>query len=268
MDSAIRCRSEPRNRELTAVSTDFSNVYEDERRAESYADLGFPGTYYLAYRDIPEIVERHVGGRQALDFGCGTGRSTRFLRELGFDVIGVDISRSMLERAKELDPDGEYRLVPDGALPDLDPASFDLVLSVFTFDNIPAIEHKATLFRALGGLLAANGRIVNLVSAPEIYLHEWASFSTRDFPENRAAVSGQEVRIVMLDVDDDRPVTDILCSGDDYRSVYERAGLSVEATYRPLGRPEDPFDWVSEMTISPWAIYVLGAGWNEDSLEN
>ena len=268
MDPAIRRRSGPRKRELTAMNPEFCNVYEDERRAESYAELGFPGTYYLAYRDIPEIVQRHTAGRNALDFGCGTGRSTRFLQELGFDVIGVDISASMLERARELDPGGDYRLVPDGALHGLEPASFDLVLSVFTFDNIPALDHKITLFCELGGLLAPKGRIVNLVSAPEIYLHEWASFSTRDFPGNRTAVSGQEVQIVMLDVDDDRPVTDILCSGDDYRTVYERADLTVEATYRPLGHPEDPFDWVSEMTISPWAIYVLGAAGKPNSSEN
>jgi SAM-dependent methyltransferase len=250
------------------MNREFSNVYEDERRAESYAELGFPGTYYLAYRDIPEIIMRHVGGLRALDFGCGTGRSTRFLRELGFDVIGVDISASMLERARELDPGGDYRLVPDGALPGLELASFDLILSVFTFDNIPAIEHKTTLCRALGRLLANNGRIVNLVSAPEIYVNEWASFSTRDFPENRDAVSGQEVRIVMLDVDDDRPVTDILCSGHYYRMAFEQASLTVEAAYRPLGRADDPFDWVSEMTISPWVIYVLGAAGKPDSLEN
>jgi SAM-dependent methyltransferase len=249
------------------MSTEFSNVYEDERRADSYAGLGFPGTYYLAYRDLPEIIERHVDGRRALDFGCGTGRSTRFLRDLGFEVIGVDISDSMLEKAKDLDPEGDYRLVPDGALPGLEPESFDLVLSVFTFDNIPAIAHKVALLRALGGLLVRDGRIVNLVSAPEIYLHEWTSFSTRDFPQNRAAVSGQEVRIVMLDVDDDRPVTDILCTGEDYRTVYEQAHLTPEVTYRPLGRPEDPFDWVSEVTISPWAIYVLGAAGNSGSLE-
>ena len=249
------------------MNTDFSNVYEDDRRAESYAELGFPGTYYLAYRDLPEIIDRHVGGRRALDFGCGTGRSTRFLRDLGFDVIGVDISASMLVRARELDPEGDYRLVPDGSLPGLEPESFDLVLSVFTFDNIPALEHKITLFGALERLLSRDARIVNLVSAPEIYLHEWASFSTRDFPENRSAASGQEVRIIMLDVDDDRPVTDIVCSGEDYRRVIEQAGLAEKATYRPLGRPEDPFDWVSEMTTPPWVIYVLGSAGNPGTLE-
>jgi SAM-dependent methyltransferase len=249
------------------MSPEFSNVYEDERRADSYAGLGFPGTYYLAYRDLPEIIERHVDGRRALDFGCGTGRSTRFLRDLGFEVVGVDISETMLERARELDPEGDYRLVPDGALPGLEQDSFDLVLSVFTFDNIPAMEHKIILFRALERTLGSEGRIVNLVSAPEIYLHEWASFSTRDFPENRAAVSGQEVRIVMLDVDDDRPVTDILCTDEDYGDVYKQARLTPEVTYRPLGRQEDPFDWVSEMRISPWAIYVLHAAGYPSSLE-
>ncbi len=71
----------------------FSNVYEDKARAEAYAKLEFPGTYYLAYRDLPAIIDEHVRGREALDFGCGTGRSTRFLRRLGFGAVGVDIAR-------------------------------------------------------------------------------------------------------------------------------------------------------------------------------
>ena len=235
----------------------FENVYEDEQRARSYAELGFPGTYWLAYRDLPGIIGRHVTGRRALDFGCGTGRSTRFLRDLRFDAIGVDISDSMLTRARELDPQGDYRLVPDGELPGLRPGAFDLVLSVFTFDNIPDLDHKTSLLRALGRLLDPGGRMVNLVSAPEIYLHEWASFSTRAFPENGEATSGDPVRIVMLDVDDRRPVTDILCSDADYRRAYRKAGLRVETLHRPFGRQDDPCDWVSEMTVSPWSIYVL-----------
>ncbi|MCK5447372.1 MAG: class I SAM-dependent methyltransferase, partial [Gemmatimonadetes bacterium] len=127
------------------MGSDFSNVYDDDERADSYADLEFPGTYWLAYRDIPALIEAHVQGTRALDFGCGTGRSTRFLRDLGFDVVGVDIAESMLARAQERDPDGDYRLVPDTELPGLEPGSFDLILSAFTFDNIPDVEQKVTL---------------------------------------------------------------------------------------------------------------------------
>ena len=75
------------------MSSEFFNVYDDRARASAYAALEFPGTYYLAYRDLPTIIGEHVRGRKAVDFGCGAGRSTRFLRMLGFDAVGVDICR-------------------------------------------------------------------------------------------------------------------------------------------------------------------------------
>lgn len=239
------------------MTDSFSNVYDDERRAESYAALEFPGTYYLAYRDIPAILDEHVRGKRALDFGCGTGRSTRFLRGLGYDVVGVDIAEPMVTKARERDPGGDYRVLPEGGFSGLSSETFDLVLSVFTFDNIPTLETKASIFRGLCGLLRPEGRIVSLVSSPEIYRHEWASFSTKDFPENRTAKSGDRVRIVMLDVKDARPVEDVVCSDDDYRGVYSRAGFEVIRTYRPLGRADEPYPWVSETSVPPWVIYVL-----------
>ena len=239
------------------MTAEFSNVYDDRTRAEAYAALEFPGTYHLAYRDLPAIIGKHVHGTKALDFGCGAGRSTRFLRKLGFDVAGVDVSESMLAMARERDPDGTYRLVPDGDLGGLATGAYDLVLSAFTFDNVPTLERKTTLLESLVRLLNDGGRIVNLVSAPDIYVHEWASFSTAGFPENRTARSGDKVRIVMLDVDDRRPVEDILCSDDDYHDVYRRAGLTAIETYRPLGSRAEAFAWVNETTIAPWVIYVL-----------
>jgi SAM-dependent methyltransferase len=240
------------------VTAGFSNVYDDGARAHAYAELEFPGTYYLAYRDLPAIIKAHVRGGKALDFGCGAGRSTRFLRGLGFDVVGVDISEPMLARARERDPAGTYHRVPDGDLGGFAAGTCDLVLSAFTFDNIPGLERKVALLKTLGRLLNDGGRIVNLVSAPEIYLNEWASFTTKDFPENRTARSGDMVRIVMLDVEDGRPVEDILCSDEDYQEAYRRAGLVPVETCRPLGRPTEACAWVSETTIAPWVIYVLG----------
>jgi predicted TPR repeat methyltransferase len=88
------------------MRAEFFNVYADRARAAAYAQLEFPGTYYLAFRDLPAILIEHIHGRRAVDFGCGTGRSTRFLRTLGFDVVGVDISGAMLAQARARDPQG------------------------------------------------------------------------------------------------------------------------------------------------------------------
>lgn len=236
---------------------DFSNVYEDAIRAEAYSKLEFPGTYYLAYRDLPRIISIHVKGNNALDFGCGTGRSTRFLQKLGFTVVGVDISKEMLKKARELDPEGDYRLVGEGDFNQFKRQAFDLVLFAFTFDNIPTMDEKVKILRETKNLLKSQGRMVNLVSSPEIYTHEWSSFSTKDFPENKWAESGDNVKIIQTDIEDNRPVVDILWTPDFYLETYRKAGLEIVETQKPLAKESEPYKWVNEIRIAPWTIYVL-----------
>jgi SAM-dependent methyltransferase len=235
----------------------FSNVYDDRERAEAYATLKFPGTYYLAYRDLPAIIAKYVPGRVALDFGCGAGRSTRFLKDLGFSAIGIDISSSMIQLARNVDPSGTYRLVADGDFSAFEPARFDLVLSAFAFDNIPGVAERGDLLRGLGRLLKNEGRIILLGSTPDIYTHEWASFTTKDFPENRHAKSGDTVRIVMKDVEDDRSVVDLVWFHQDYVDLFASAELDPIAHYTPLGREDEPYEWLTETSVAPWVIYVL-----------
>jgi ubiquinone/menaquinone biosynthesis C-methylase UbiE len=238
----------------------FFNSYEDAKRAEAYGKLEFSGTYYLAYRDLPEIISEHVKGRKAIDFGCGTGRSTRFLQKLGFDAVGVDIAEDMLKKAREKDPKGDYRLIENCDLSQFEDDAYDLALSAFTFDNIPTMEKKVKNFREIGRLLKSEGRIVNIVSSPEIYTHEWASFSTKDFPENRHAKSGDKVRIIQTDLEDKRPVEDIIWTGEYYQMVFKKAGLELVKTYKPLAKENEPYQWVNETRIAPWVIYVLKKG--------
>jgi len=234
----------------------FINCYEDANRANAYASLEFANTYYLAYRDLPTVISQHVAGTKALDFGCGTGRSSRFLKKLGFDVIGVDVSEDMLRIARAADLSGDYRIVPGDNLTEFGIGTFDLVLSAFTFDNIPAAA-KAGIFEDLRNLLTPKGVIVNLVSSPEIYLHEWASFTTKDFPENLDARSGDVVHIIVTDHQDRRPVEDILCTDEAYRMAYRDAGLEANTMVKPLAKGNEHYKWVNETRIAPWVIYVL-----------
>jgi SAM-dependent methyltransferase len=235
----------------------FPNVYEDEERARAYATLQFPGTYYLAFRDLPGLIRRYNHGSRALDFGCGTGRSTRFLRNIGLHVIGADISRAMLDQARSVDPSGEYHLIRDSIAGEFAPGSFDIILAAFTFDNMPT-EAKANVLSALRILLAPNGCLLLVVSSPAIYVNEWVSFSTRDFSENRHASDGDRVRIIMLDVPDRRPVEDVFCTDAQYRRLFENAGLRVLDVQSPLAIGKETTRWISETTTAAWTIYVLG----------
>jgi len=50
-------------------------------------------------RAFAELAEGPIG-----DLGCGTGRITQHLHELGLDAFGVDLSDGMLEQARKLHP--------------------------------------------------------------------------------------------------------------------------------------------------------------------
>lgn len=230
----------------------FANAYADEVRAASYAELEFPGTYHLAFRDLPELLGDPAPGARALDFGCGAGRSTRFLASLGFEAEGVDSSEAMLAQARARDPQGRYFRVAEGDLSSIASERYDRILSAFTFDNV-RVEHKAGLFAHLARLLKPGGRLLNLVSSEELYRMEWASFSTAAFG-NASAAPGAAVFTVMKDVQDARPVEDIFCPETEYLELYRRAGLRRVRAHRPLGRAEEPIEWVSELEVAPWRI--------------
>jgi SAM-dependent methyltransferase len=238
----------------------FQNTYQDQSRAMAYNELEFDGTYRLAADCLPQLFDQHVKGNRALDFGCGTGRSTRLLQKLGFDTIGIDISRRMVDIARENDSAGDYRVIADGNFSSLDAGTFDLILCAFPFDNIPHRQHKVHLFTGLGHLLAAAGRLVNIVSTPEIYLNEWVTFTTREFPANRHARCGDVVKIITKDYSDGRPVEDIIWPDADYQSVYGESGLTQVHSTAPLAKGNEGIDWVNETTIAPWRIYVLKCG--------
>ena len=235
----------------------FLNSYEDVKRANAYAQLEFSGTYYLAYRDLPDIISKYVNGKKSLDFGCGTGRSTRFLKKLGFNAIGVDISRTMIQQAKKVDPVGDYQLVKDEIFDQFSDETFDLVFSIFTFDNIPARIKKERNLKEIFRVLRGEGVFINLVSSPEIYVNEWVSFSTKDFPENKKANSGDIVKIIITEIEDKRPVEDVFFSPEDYRMLFTNTGFKIENIYKPLAVESKKHKWINETRIAPWNIYIL-----------
>ena len=88
-------------------------------------------------------------------------------------------------------------------------------------------------------------------------VHEWASFSTKDFPDNKFAKSGDVVRIITTDFEDKRPCYDILCYDEDYKNIYLDSGLKLLTTFKPLATGDEPYKWINETVIAQWTLYIL-----------
>jgi SAM-dependent methyltransferase len=230
-------------------------THDYEKHAGDYADLGLEGTQYLAFRDIPALVREHAGPvTSALDYGCGAGRSTRFLKHLGLEVVGVDVSPEMLEQARAKDRSGEYHQISSGHLP-FDDSTFDLVFASFVFLEMSRIEEVERVLAEMGRVLRDDGTVIFVTDSMEASKGTWVSLSYA-FPENDKPLrSGDTVKLLLRDID--VVLHDYYWTEDDYTGAAERAGLALITLHKPLGHVDDAIEWRDETTMSPIATYVL-----------
>lgn len=241
---------------MSVVLRKTANPYEIDEVASHYASLGYEGTYLLAARDIPAIIGAYGVTGSCLDFACGSGRSSRFLKSLGLSVTGVDISKPMLQAALATDPDGTYLQIKDGDLTVLAGKTYDLIYAAFPFEYISSLNWLIHNFIQLGNHLKDDAILIVIASTPELYKHEWVSFTSAGFERNLDAGAGDPVTIIFRTAPD-RPVIETLWTDASYREVFGSARLSLLETRRPLGYQGDGENWISEASIAPFVIYVL-----------
>ena len=116
------------------------NIYDEPAFFEKYSQmsrskLGLAGAgEWYAFREMmPDFA-----GKRVLDLGCGYGWHTAYAAEHGAkSVLGIDISRKMLDTAREKNPAPviEYR---QGAIEEISFADgyFDIVLSSLAFHYV------------------------------------------------------------------------------------------------------------------------------------
>ena len=118
-------------------------------------------SYWLFHRDLflPLVP---AAGRKTLDLGCGEGRLSRDLKALGHDVVGVDVSPTMLEAAQLADPEIATCLADAAALPFSD-ATFDCVVA---FMSLQDVDDLSGAIREVGRVLEPGGRFCLAIVHP------------------------------------------------------------------------------------------------------
>ena len=108
-------------------------------------------------------VERAVSlpGKQALDVGCGGGILSEAMARAGAQVLGIDLSQSVLDVAELHALEGkvavEYRTVAAEELAQERPAAFDLVTCMEMLEHVP---DPAASVAALAALAKPGGTVI------------------------------------------------------------------------------------------------------------
>jgi SAM-dependent methyltransferase len=141
----------------------YRDTYRDEiEQALPFAGMDLDRFTALKADHLVELAERCLGppgGLAALDVGCGTGETDRFLASAFGSLHGADISEGLLNRAREANPWVEYRYYEPGRLP-YEEDRFDLSFCINVMHHVPPPEWPA--FVAEMGRVTRRGGIVAL----------------------------------------------------------------------------------------------------------
>jgi ubiquinone/menaquinone biosynthesis C-methylase UbiE len=130
----------------------------------------FSKTREYAWPEVKEFVDSEVDRcdslDRALDLGCGNGRHAQVLAEAGADVVGLDVSRGLLNKARQRASERGFvvDLVHGDAsrLPFSDDR-FSQIVYVATLHHLRTREARRQSLTEVGRVLAPGGRA--LVSA-------------------------------------------------------------------------------------------------------
>lgn len=122
------------------------------------------------------------GHGQVCDMGCGPGHVARYLRDTGTMVFGLDLSPRMVEQARKLSPEIEFR---EGNMMSLD-LSDGILAGITAFYAIVNIPKAAlpSVFREMHRALQPGGLLLLAFHAGNEVLHEeelWGRTIALDF---------------------------------------------------------------------------------------
>jgi SAM-dependent methyltransferase len=149
------------------LAMDPQNIYDDPDFFAGYSRMerfGAGWSQAMEHDDLLALLPP-VAGRRVLDLGCGAGQLAHHLATGGAaEVIGVDLSERMLERARAewAHPRVTYRRE---AIEELvfERARFDLVVSSLAFHYV---EDYAGLMAKIAAWLAPGGVLVYSIEHP------------------------------------------------------------------------------------------------------
>lgn len=116
-----------------------------------------------------EFVERGAGdlriepGMSVFDVGCGAGAFLHVLRSKGCTVAGIDWSPNLVEIAREVMPDGKFRVCEARDL-ELHPPA-DVVVSCSTFLYFPSLDYARSVVERM---VAKANRAVAIFDLPDM----------------------------------------------------------------------------------------------------
>lgn len=207
----------------------------------------------LGYEPILKLLG-DIKDKKVLDYGCGEGFFSRMLANRSANVIGVDVSSSLIDAAKKQDTiNVDYINITDQKLTGIPDKYFDIAIVNFVFCTIPSEKTIQNIIQEIYRVLNLGGILI--ISNPN-----WDKSNGRDFVSytltHQPNLSlGTQVHPV-LKSSQNIHLTDYYWPQVYLVDLFTRQGFTVDQTLEPLASGGVHL-WKDEIMSPP--LYIIKA---------
>jgi len=208
--------------------------------------------WVLGYNNVLKFL-LPLNNKSVLDYGCGVGKFSRFIRDSGAKIIAVDPSIKMIELAEQHDSANiKYHYIKAPELNFIQPSSLDAAVLNFVLCTVSSKDEIRAILKAINRVLKTDSPLVILnVNWDKSNGKKFISF---ELERAKNLKSGQKVNVVLKSK---KPlkVKDCYWSRDDYIGMLAETGIKIDSIHEPLAKDEE-HPWLDEKNYPPFLIIV------------
>ncbi|HAT6979780.1 TPA: class I SAM-dependent methyltransferase [Legionella pneumophila] len=227
----------------------FSN-----EQVRKYGQSIISGTGFLAFRDLEQFARNYNTNLDyALDLGCGSGRSTKFLSAFCKKINGCDIDKNALHNAKKSSAkDDSLYFENSFERNSFLYGKYTSIFSILMFFHLSTKDEiKAELVRCYNSLENL-GNLIIVSGTKNLYMRNYLTVKG----VGKAPVAdGDIVNIKLLTIDCE--ITDYYWSENCIIDIAETVGFKHLGTHLPLGYKKDQIDYIDEVNFAPYYYLAL-----------
>ncbi|TVR38603.1 MAG: class I SAM-dependent methyltransferase [Cryomorphaceae bacterium] len=186
-------------------------------------------------------------GKKVLDLGCGKGRHCIMLNELGYDVVGIDLSAANIAAASEYGR-ADLQFIQHDMREPLRGLQFDLILNLFTsFGYFKELNDNLQVLQAVHSMLLPEGIFVLDFMNAEKVMNELTPNETKivdnnHFDISRSVENGEIVKRIRINNNPELQFEERVqaFSKEMLFSMFEESNLIPESVYGSY--QFEPFD--------------------------
>ena len=158
----------------------------------------------------------------------------------------------MIAEAQLSHPDLVFQLLEGEQLPFAD-NTFDVVFNSFVLLDIDSKSKLVSIFKEMKRICKIGGVILSVTNSNFLFEKTWLTVKN-NFSENNNLGSGSIAKLYLSD-----PgvyIQDYFWSEEDYLNVMKTSGFDIIDIFKPLGKPEEGYQWLDELQYPPYSIYA------------